>query len=158
MSKPRKAAETILLRIAKGALVPDDDLAVERLRARGFRMGDVVTATLRKPRNPKFHRLAHALGQMLVENIEAFENLTAHDVLKRLQIESGVGCDAIAIHVPGVGMCEHRQAKSLSFENLDQAEFEDIYTRLCRHVRARYWPQLPDGEVERMTDLMSRAA
>lgn len=154
----KKTPETVLLRIEKGALVPDDGLAVARLRARGFHVGDIVTATLRKPRNPKFHRLAHALGQMLVENVDAFQNLTAHEVLKRLQIESGVGCDGIGIYVPGVGMCEQRVPRSLSFENMDQSEFEDLYTRLCRHVRAQYWPQLPEGEVERMTDLMARAA
>lgn len=156
--KSKKSPETILMRIEKGKLVPDDGLAADRIRSRGFHIGDVVSATLRKSRNPKFHRLAHALGQMLVENIEAFQHLNAHEVLKRLQIESGVGCEGIGIYVPGVGMCEHRIPRSLSFETMDEAEFEDVYTRLCRHVRAQYWPQLPDGEVERMNDLMARAA
>lgn len=154
----KKKPERILFRVAKGSLVPGDDLALARLRARGYKLGDWVTAEIRKPRNPKFHRMAHALGHLLSENIDAFTGMNAHAVLKRLQLESGVGCEAVGIFVPGVGMCEHRQALSLSFENLDEGEFQEIYAGLCQHVIARYWPGLDPEEIERMASLVGMAA
>jgi hypothetical protein len=154
----KKKPETILLRVAKGALVPDDDLAVARLRARGFRTGDVVTATLRKPRDVRQHRKAHALGALLADNIDQFAGMNSHAVLKRLQLESGAGCESVAIYVPGVGMCEHRQALSLSFENMDEGQFQEVYTGLAQHVIARYWPDLDQVAVEDMASLVGMAA
>lgn len=154
----KRTPETILLRVAKGALVPDDDLAVARLRARGFRAGDVVSAVLRKPREPSQHRKAHVLGRLLAENIEAFAGMDPHAVIKRLQLESGAGCDSVAIYVPGVGMCEHRQARSLSFENMDESEFQNVYTGLCNHIVKQYWSDLKPEDLEDMARLTGQAA
>lgn len=154
----KKKPERILFRVSKGSLVPGDDLALARLRARGYKVGDWVTAEIRKPRNPKFHRKAHALGRLLAENIDAFTGMNPHAVLKRLQLESGVGCESVAIYVPGVGMCEHRQALSLSFENMDEGEFEETYTGLCQHIVARYWPGLGQAAIEEMSSLVGEAA
>jgi hypothetical protein len=154
----RKKPERILFRVAKGALVPADELALMRLRARGYNLGDQVTVEIRKARNPKFHRMAHALGHLLAENVDAFTGMSAHAVLKRLQLESGAGCESVAIYVPGVGMCEHRQALSLSFENMDEGEFQEIYAGLCDHVVKRYWPDLDAGQVEEMASLVGMAA
>lgn len=154
----KKQPERIMLRVSKGALVPADDLALGRLKARGYSLGDVVSAEIRKARNPAFHRKAHVLGRLLAENIDAFEGMDAHSVLKRLQLESGVGCESIAIYVPGVGMCEHRQAKSLSFENLDEGSFQELYTGLCQHVIKRYWPDMDEHTLEEAASLVGMAA
>ena len=74
--------ERIALRIDKGCLRPADGLSQERLRERGYRVGDVVFAELKKPRNPGFHRLAHALGQMVAENIDDFEGMSSQPSIK----------------------------------------------------------------------------
>lgn len=156
--KPRKQPERIMFRVEKGALVPASELALLALRQRGYKRGDVVSAELRQSRNPGFHNLAHALGQMLVENVEAFEGMDAHRVLKRLQWESGVGCEEMAANVPNVGLMTIRIPLSLSFETMDQGTFYGVYTGLCRHVRNTYWKGLPEGEVENMALMFTKEA
>ena len=146
------------MRVVKGGFQPADALAASKLRNRDYSLGDVVFCEIKKPRNPRFHRLAHALGQILVENIEAFEGLDGHSVLKRLQIESGVGCEEVAIYVPGVGQCLHRTPKSLSFESMDETQFNDVIRRLCNHVAKTYWPGMEPQEIERMAEIMPEAA
>ena len=126
LKKPRKQPERIMFRVAKGALVPASELAVQALRNRGYKVGDELSCELRQSRNPGFHNLAHALGQMLLDNLDAFEGLDAHKVLKRLQWESGVGCEEMGCNVPNVGMMIIRIPMSLSFDAMDQrfAAFE----------------------------------
>lgn len=103
----RRAVEPIGLRVAQMAepesgalrrvLVAATASDAQRLKTKGNKVGDLIFARMTKPRNPGFHRLAHAIGQLAVDNIEAFAHLEAHSALKRLQIESGAGCDLLAV-------------------------------------------------------------
>lgn len=151
-------SEKIPMRIQKGALVPADRHAVEALRSRKFSTGGVVFAKLSKPRNPRYHRLAHAFGQLLTENLEAFEGLDGHTALKRIQLEANIGCDEIALNFPGIGPCSYRIPKSLSFESMDQSAFEDVYSAMCAYVARTYWPGLSAEQVAEMVDLMPEVA
>ena len=145
----------IALRVERGALVPADDHARKVLRDRDYSIGDVVFAEIRKPRNPNYHRLAHALGQLLVENLDEFAELDAHSVLKRVQLEADIACDQMAINFPGLGPCTYRIPRSLSFESLDQTQFEAVYSAMCRHIAERYWPSLTPEKVAEMAGLMA---
>lgn len=151
-------AERILMRIAKGGLVPADVGSQLQLRARNYKMGDYVTAELRKPRNPGFHRLAHAFGMLVADNIEAFEGMDAHGCLKRLQIEANAGCDEIALNFPGVGPCTYRVPRSLSFESMDEAEFKQVFKAMCEHVSKTYWRDLSADQIADMASCMPEAA
>ena len=143
-AKPRHA-----LRVIKGGYAPADASTASQLRSR-HKVGDLVFAEFKKPRNPGFNRLAHQLGGMLAENLDAFDNMDAHAVLKRLQDEADVGCDALPMRIPNVGPVEYRIPRSLSFESMDEAEFRAVITGLCRHVAKQYWPGCTAEEVERM--------
>lgn len=98
----KRSPERITMEVVKGGLKPVDDLSVQRLREKGLRVGEPVLITLKQPRNIRFHRLAHVFGQMVADNIEAFEGMSCHHALKRLQIESGVGCEEIAVVLGGL--------------------------------------------------------
>jgi len=128
------------------------------LRERGYHTGDVLAAELRKPRNPGYHRLAHAFGELVVENIEAFGGMMPHAALKRLQIEANVGCDEVALNFPGIGPCVYRVPQSMSYESMDQATFEGVFAGLCEHVARAYWAGLDADEVRRMSECMAAAA
>lgn len=155
-AKPKQ--QRILLRVVKGALVPADPFAAARLRAKGFKVGDEVLAELRKPRNPGYWRLGHALGTLLIQNIDEFEHYTdSHAVIKRLQLESGVACDSIAIRGE-FGLVEHRVPRSLSFADMDEGTWNEVYGSLCAWVRKRYWPGLTDSQVEDMVSVMPAEA
>ena len=94
--KPAKK-ERVFLRIVKGGLEPADPYAASKLRERGYSVNDVVSADLKKLRNPAFNRLVHRIGQLVVANIEAFAGMDAHAAVKRLQWESNTECDEVGI-------------------------------------------------------------
>ena len=142
--KPRHA-----LRVIRGGYAPADESAAAALRV-GHRIGDLVYASFVKPRHPGFHRLAHQLGGLLAENLDAFDGMSAHNVLKRLQIEGDIACEHIALVFPGVGPVEYRQAKSLSYESMDETEFRETITAMCRYVSKTYWPTCTPEKVEAM--------
>jgi hypothetical protein len=145
------------LRVIKGGYAPADYSTAAALRKR-HKVGDLVFAEFRKPRSPGFHRLAHALGGVLAENLDAFAHLDAHTVLKRLQVEGDIACDTIPMSIPGVGPVEYRIPRSLSFESMDEDEFRDVIQSMCRYVSKRYWPSSTPDEIERMAELWIQEA
>lgn len=151
MSQPQsfvRRKDRTLWRVIKGALVPADGLTVSQLRAKGYKNGDMLQAELTKARNPKFHRLAHQLGSLLAENLEAFEGVDAHAVLKRLQIEANVGCDEIGLLFPGIGPTTYRIPRSLSFASMDEGEFRSVISGMCAHVSKTYWKTCTPEQIE----------
>ncbi|WP_165856750.1 DUF1367 family protein [Marinobacter sp. JSM 1782161] len=154
MTGRHRRPERFPLRVKKGGFVPADVSARARLRDKGFRTGDLVFVEFRKPRNPRFHRLAHALGRLCSENIDAFTGMDPHQVLKRLQIEAQIGCEEMAIVVPGVGKCLHLIPRSLGFESMDDGEFHEVIAGFCRHIAKNYWPTLEPEKIEEMAGLM----
>jgi hypothetical protein len=146
--------EQIYFRVAKGCLVPADNYAAATLRSRGYKVGDLLKADLTKPRNPKFNRLVHQLGHLVVANIEGFAGLDAHKAIKRLQIEGKVACDEIGIHVPGYGMVIQFIPRSLSFEAMDEGEFLQAARGISRTIAERYWQGVDPEEIENMASCM----
>ena len=100
---------------------------------------------------PNRHEPAQALRPchlvLLAENLDDFDGMQAHAVLKRLQLESGVACDEIQLR-GDFGLVYHRQAQSLSFDNMDDDEFSEVFHGLARHVSKRYWPSLTPEQIE----------
>ena len=137
------------LRVIKGGYIPADAAAADVLR-KLHRVGDKVFAEFIKVRSPAFHRLAHQFGGMLAENIEAFEGMDWHTVLKRLQIEGDIACEHIWLRMPGIGPVEYRQARSLSYESMDQDEFKSVIAAMCRYVSKTYWPTCEPKQIEQM--------
>lgn len=155
MNKPaKKRRERIYLEVIKGGFRPADACAAAQLRARGYRMGDILAADLSKLRNQKFNRLVHRIGQLVVANVEAFAGIETHRAIKRLQLESGAHCEELAIMIDGYGMVTQRVPLSLSFENTDEAEFHAAAKTICRHISAKYWPTLSPEQVEEMAEMM----
>lgn len=150
----KKRRERFALRVQRGCFIPADRATQMRLREKRFGTGDLVFAEFRKPRNPKFHRLAHQLGALVAGNIESFEGMDPHRVLKRLQLEAKVGCEEMAIIVPGFGKCLHLTPKSLSYESMDQAEFYEVMQGFCRYIAEHYWPSLEPEQIEEMAGVM----
>ena len=142
-----------MMRIVKGGFQPADNFTAERLRAKGYSIGDIVAAEITKPRNPRFHRLAHVFGQLLADNLDAFEGVAAHDVLKRLQIEGNIACETVALIFPGVGPCEYRIPMSLSFAQMDEGQFREVFDQFARYVVKTYWQSMTPEGIEKMADM-----
>lgn len=153
----KAAKQETLWRVAPGRLEPFDAMTVQQLRENGYRTGDVLAASLKKSRSPEFNGLAHKLGSLLAENIDAFDGMDAHAVLKRLQIEGDIACDHLAIKVQGLGMVEQRIPRSLSYHSMDEGEFRRTVTAFCKYVSRAYWPTCKPEEIERMAELWVEA-
>lgn len=121
-----------------GALVPEHDVDARLLRERKFHTGRSVRAELKQPRVEWQHRLIHKIGHLVVDNVEGWEQLDAHDAVKRLQRESGTCCEEIEIDVPGVGRLMVKQAESLSFDEMEQDRFQVLFDGITEHIGRRY--------------------
>lgn len=150
--------EKVYLRVSKGALVPADPYAASILRERGYHMNDLLAADLIKPRNPKFNRLVHQLGQLVVANIEAFSGLDAHTAIKRLQIEGKVACDEIGVLVPNYGMVIQFIPRSLSYQSMDEGEYQQAARGISRTIAERYWTDATPEAIEQMASCMIQEA
>ena len=144
--------DRIYFRVQKGALVPADSYAASKLRERGYAMNDLLAAELVKPRNPKFNRLVHRIGQLVVANIDAFAGLDAHQAIKRLQIEGKVACEEIGISVANYGMVIQLIPRSLSFESMDEGEYLVAARGICRTIAERYWTGLNEDQIAEMAE------
>ena len=97
------------------------------MRERKFFTGKQLRATLRQDRNPGFWRKAHVLGGWLADNVEDYSGLDMHAALKKLQEDSGVGCETVEYDIPGVGKLTRREAQSLNFSDMDEGEFNTLW-------------------------------
>ena len=121
-----------------GALRPANEIDARLLKERRFHVGREVRAELKAPREAWKHRLIHKIGQLMVDNVEGWEQLGSHDAVKRLQRESGVCCDEIEIDIPGMGKLIAMQAKSLAFDEMEHDEFERLFSGITEHIGQRY--------------------
>lgn len=148
------ARQKIFLRVIKGALVAADDAATDALRSRGFKRGDILLADLTKLRNPKFNRLVHRIGQLVVANVASFDGLDGHGALKRIQLEGNIACDEQMVDYPSLGQCLVRVPRSLSFDAMDEGEFNEVARAMCRHIAAKYWQDMTAEQIEEMANTM----
>lgn len=128
-------------------------------KERRYRMGDEVRMDLKKPRNVKFHRLMHAIGQLLVEHMAGFEHLDAHGAIKRVQRESGVCCEEMTVdmgtlrigdmEIP-LGQRPVKVPESMAFDDMSQERAEELFKGVTGWISANYWPDMPPCVVEEM--------
>ena len=159
--KAKRARRPIYLMVARlvdpatgeevGALIPANDIDRRLMKERRFAVGKEIRAELKQPRNHAFHRLAHAIGNLLVDNVEAFRDMTGHDALKEVQRESGVCCDVIELDLGALGKVPVKQPRSLAFDEMPEDEFrmffdgitawigEHYASVMLDEVRASYW-------------------
>lgn len=104
------------------------------MKERGWGVGDECRAELKKSRNVKFHRLAHAVGNLLVDNVEEFRALNGHDALKQVQQRSGVCCEPIEIDLGALGKVQAQIARSIAFDQMDEQEFCEFFKGVCDYI------------------------
>lgn len=121
------------------------------LKERGWRCGAECRAEFKASRNVKFHRLAHAVGQLLVDNVEEFAGRSSHDALKEVQRRAGVCCESMEIDLGSLGKVTAQVARSLAFDEMDEDEFRGFFEGVVAYigdhfagvmlddVRAEFW-------------------
>jgi len=155
-----------------GALVPAHPIDQRLLKERRFNVGREIRAELKQSRNPAFHRLVHAVGGLLVDHVDGFDTLTSHDAIKRIQTESGVFCEVVDVDaaplasaflaaceklfgeggrrllatvLPQVRTVQYRVARSISFDEMDEGEFSELFRGITDYIDKHYMPGLTDA-------------
>lgn len=130
--------DIVLMKSTGGALVPVDQQAVDYIAK--LKLGAAVTATVRRQRNPAFHRKFFALLNLAFESWEPVGNTyKGQQVSKNFeQFRNDVtvlaGHYEMAVTLKG----ETRlTAKSISFGSMSQEEFESLYSATVDVILAR---------------------
>ncbi len=108
------------------------------MKERGYRVGDELRIEIKRPRNPAFHRLLHAIGGLMVDNVEDFRDLDSHEAIKRLQRESGVCCEPMEIDLGQLGKVPVNVPQSLAFDEMDESDFERLFKGITQHIEDKY--------------------
>lgn len=137
----------------RAAFVAATDADSSMLRERGFKLNTRVYAHLTHPRNPRFNRLVHGLGHLLGRNIDRFAGKASHDVIKDLQVESGVCCTRTEYDVPGVGKLIRTEPQSLSYYSMGDDKFKAFWSGVCAYVIATDWPNLTEEQLTAMAEV-----
>ena len=156
-ARPRKPIYFRVARVADletgeqiGALVPLSKWDARAMRERKYQVGTEIRGELKKPRNAKFHRLAHAIGALMVDQHEAFAGMGSHDALKRLQGECGAACETVEYDLPGIGKLTRTEPRSLAFDEMDEGEFSEVVQAIYAHIAATYWTDMDAEAVEEL--------
>ncbi|MEQ6329212.1 hypothetical protein VLF92_12915 [Pseudomonas chengduensis] len=136
------------------ALVADSSIDRFLCREREYRVGDQVRCEIKQARNVKFHRLVHAMGRVVAEQIDKFQGLDAHTTIKKLQLDAGVCCSFEAFDIPDLGRVMRQVPESIAFDYMTEERFKEFWRGICQHLIATYWPGLTEEAIENMTGLM----
>ncbi len=148
-----------------GAFVPVHEIDRRLAKQRGYRVGQEYRLEIKESRNPAFHRLAHAIGHLLVDNVEAFRDLDAHAALKQIQLDSGICCEMVemdatpvvaalldaaeavlgkgarkvlAAVLPEIRTIPVKHAQSLAFDSMEEADFRLFFDGITAWIGEHY--------------------
>lgn len=114
------------------------------MKERGYHEGDELRLEIKQPRNVKFHRLAHAVGNLLVENVEAFRHLSGHQALKQVQREAGVCCEPMELDLGTLGKVPVNVPRSIAFDEMGAEEFKEFFEGITDYIDQHYSSAMTD--------------
>lgn len=101
-----------------------------------------------RPRNPGHHRKFFALLQLIADNSEVYD--TPEKALVALKLVTGYA-DPI-IH-PSTGEVQ-LIPRSISYEGMDQTEFDEFYNRAIDGVLQHILPDMPRQKFDRLLEIV----
>ena len=137
-----------LMKDDRGGLSPVDDWDREKLSQ--FAVGEYVRVELKKPRNPRHHRLFFAMLNVVHRNLpeELQEQYpTVERLRKAITFEAGwfdetVGLDGQVFLTP----------RSIAWENMDQIEFSRYFDEAMQVITTRVLPGVDVWTLERWVE------
>lgn len=113
-----------------------------RLKLMKLREGQSVRAELKQPRNVRFHRLMHALGDLIAEHAPGFEGLSAHEAIKRLQTQTGALCELQELDLGPLGRVQVKVPRSIAFDSMTEVEAGELFAKVCDWIDTNIAPSL----------------
>ncbi|EIY2513865.1 TPA: hypothetical protein ACRMDF_002743 [Pseudomonas aeruginosa] len=136
------------------ALVADSGIDKFLLKERGYRAGAKVRAELKQPRDVRKHRLVHRLGQLVARNVDGFQGMDAHSVIKKLQGDAGVCCSSEYFDLGGLGRVSRLVPESLAFDEMPEERFLEFWRGICQHLIEHYWTGMSEEQIGDMINMM----
>lgn len=133
-----------LFTLTSGTLVPVGDHS--RALLNGVKDGDCVMVQIRRARYPEHHRLAFAVFHRLAEAT----GMTIEAIVLWLKWETG-HCDLVRLP-NGRTMAS---PKSISFENMDQTEFQTWWNTALEIIKDKMLHKLPAKQFREIRDLIA---
>jgi len=154
--------EVLLTRAPNGALIPINDEEAGKMDR--FKMGDTIRGEFKVMRNGQFHRKAFSLLQLCYErfcdNLDAaeYKGIQAAPDFEswRCQFVVLAGHYDVTFDIRGRIKLK---AKSLSFANCDQVQFEKIYSSLidCA-LKHTYHGDMDEQDLRNLVEQIMRYA
>lgn len=138
---------------AFGALRPLHAVDQRAMKDRKYAVGTHVRCELKKPRNVKFHRLAHGIGALCAEQLDDFHGFDAHSALKKLQGLSGAACHTVEYEIEGLGKLMRTEPRSIAFDEMDEGDFQEAVKVMYTYLQAKYWPHMDEEGIQRMVEM-----
>lgn len=137
---------------AGGILQPADDITADKLTK--FKTGEQYSVEIKRSRNPQFHRKAFSFFKFCFDfwaggHEFQSESVQFNQFRKQLAIMAGYHDSYYAID--GSVRVE---AKSLSFENMDQEEFEKCYHALVQAAMSNIFRSGDDQTLNKLMGFM----
>ena len=114
-----------------GKLIPVYNSDAERLKDARLKEGEVYEVEIKHKRNIDFHRKYFALINLCFDNQDTFEDF--EDLREELIIKAGYFKE-----VPTLDNNTKKKALSISFANMDDIEFSDLYKKtidaICKFI------------------------
>ena len=115
-----------LKKLPNGTLAPDDADSIAALQK--IKIGQVVSGEFKRKRNYEFHKKYFALIDFAYDQLEYDEQLvTKEDFRKQIQMAAGYRREVVSVFTGDVRW----ESVSISFDNMDQDTFDDLYDKVC---------------------------
>ena len=148
--------EIVLTKAAGGVLVPCDPQAAAYVAK--LKTGAAVRATVKQQRNPRFHRKFMALLNLAFDAWEPTEATYKGQVVGknfdqfRRDVTILSGHYEMAVNLKG----ETRlTAKSISFANMSETEFGELYSAACSVILKRVLTNYTRDDLDRVIDQLT---
>jgi hypothetical protein len=145
--------EIVLTKAPNGVLVPADPQAADYIAK--LKLGAAVRAQVKQQRNPRFHRKYFALLNLAFDAWEPTVNTYKGQVVGKNfdQFRNDIVCLAgfyeMAVNLKG----ETRlTAKSISFANMDQGEFDGLYNATVNVILSRILTSYTRDDLDAVMD------
>lgn len=129
----------LLRKMIGGRLEPIDDAGKDALGK--VKLGSIVSAEIKRPRNVHFHRKFFAMLNLILQNQEHYQS--TDDLLDVCKLRIG------HVRVIQTKNGEVRLPKSISFAAMDEAAFSEFYERAVNWMIAEVIPGLARADLDR---------
>ncbi|RTS27391.1 hypothetical protein DY941_34375, partial [Pseudomonas aeruginosa] len=91
---------------------------------------------------------------LVARNVDGFQGMDAHSVIKKLQGDAGVCCSSEYFDLGGLGRVSRLVPESLAFDEMPEERFLEFWRGICQHLIEHYWTGMSEEQIGDMINMM----